>query len=154
MATRIFLATLVCGIVDIIYAITMGVQSGGTASGVLQSVASGPFGNVTQFGAAGAALGLVVHFAITASMAFVLAIAFRSEILGNLPIWLIGVGYGLILYAVMHWIVLPLRWPEIFPKTGAKDVSSALFAHILLVGLPMAFMLRGLGQAQVLAESD
>ncbi len=144
MARTVLMATLICGSLDIIFAIALGVIGGGSAQGVLRSVASGPFGNVTHLGPLGAVLGLVVHFAIMAAMVAVLALAFRRGLLSNTSIWSFGIGYGLILYVIMYWIVLPMRWPGAFPQTGLKDVAGAVFAHVVLVGLPMAHLLRGL----------
>ncbi|MGC1468521.1 MAG: hypothetical protein WA793_03995, partial [Sphingorhabdus sp.] len=55
--------------------------------------------------------------------------------------WLSGTIYGVLLYALMYWIVLPLRWPDIFPQTGLTNILEALFAHIVLVGLPLAHII-------------
>ena len=48
----------------------------------------------------------------------------------------------------MYWIVLPLRWPAIFPQTAFIPVRNALFSHIVCVGLPIGVITRAvLGKA-------
>jgi hypothetical protein len=65
---------------------------------------------------------------------------------------LIGTIYGLCLYAFMYWIVLPLRWPEVHPQTALAPVARAIFAHVVMVGLPIAFILwpRGVAQGAIM----
>jgi hypothetical protein len=48
--------------------------------------------------------------------------------------------YGLLLWAVMNLVVLPLRWPSLFPHFATQSLVEQLFSHIVLVGLPMAWM--------------
>ena len=50
-----------------------------------------------------------------------------------------GTIYGLITYVVMNLIVVPLRFPAAFPPKPLS-VATQLFAHIVLVGLPIAFI--------------
>lgn len=108
---------------------------------VLNSVASGPFGR--RFGGlTGAAVGLAVHFAIMAVMAAALVLAMDRCAVLRRRAWIVGIGYGLILYGVMYWIVLPMRWPTLFPQTDPASVAKALISHILCVGLPLALIAR------------
>jgi hypothetical protein len=51
-----------------------------------------------------------------------------------------GTLYGLLLWAVMNLVVLPLRWPSLFPHFASRSLVEQLFSHIVLVGLPMAWM--------------
>ena len=51
-----------------------------------------------------------------------------------------GLVYGFGIYLVMYLIVLPTRWPALFPRTGLWDVSNALCSHLICVGLPMGFV--------------
>lgn len=134
-------ATLVAGTLDILSAF---VWSGLTGSGpvaVLNSVAHGPFGNAYG-GVTGALIGLIVHFVLMTVMAAVLVIAMsRSAMLRARP-WIVGIAYGMIVYGVMYWIVLPLRWPTDFPQTEPIKVVQALISHIVCVGLPIALLAR------------
>jgi uncharacterized membrane protein YagU involved in acid resistance len=84
--------------------------------------------------------GLIVHYALMTVMAGTFTIAAL-----NLPAVLrrpLGSGllYGLAIYLVMYWIVLPARWPSLFPRTGLWDVGNALFSHLICVGLPMGLV--------------
>lgn len=131
-------ATAVAGTLDILSAFIL---SGGHPVHVLNNVAHGPFDRTFSH-PVGAVIGLIVHFAIMAVMAAVLVVAMsRSEILRRRA-WIVGVAYGLILYGVMYWIVLPMRWPSIFPQTDPVDIGKALVPHILCVGLPLALIAR------------
>ena len=137
----IIVATLVCGTLDILLATILTLLRGKAPADMLRFVASGPFPQATEWGAAGSMLGQAVHFALMAVMIAVFVLAARSHpaLLDN-PL-LAGLIYGLITYAVMNLIVVPLRFPEAWPPK-ALSVASQLFAHILLVGWPTAFITR------------
>jgi hypothetical protein len=51
-----------------------------------------------------------------------------------------GLGYGLLLWIVMYWIVKPLRWPEAPLPHTLYGIANALFSHCILVGLPIALI--------------
>jgi hypothetical protein len=141
MARYFWRAWLVCGTLDIVYAAILSLLLGGTVKGMLLSVASGPFGNgVAGWGVAGAVAGLLVHYAIMAVMVLVFGLLVRHTTLRAMSPWLSGALYGVALYLVMYWIVLPLRFPSVHPVTDAMKVVRALFPHIVLVGWPMAFI--------------
>ena len=56
-----------------------------------------------------------------------------------------GIAYGLALWGVMYWIVLPQRWPTMFPvdpRLDPKGFAEDLFSHIVLVGIPIALVAR------------
>jgi hypothetical protein len=138
-STAILKATLVCGILDIGYALALATMKGGSAAGVLKFVAQGPLGStVPTSPLLASALGLAVHFIIMAAMVTFFSVAMRSPRLADISPWLSGAVYGLLLYGLMYWIVMPLRWPSIFPQAGLAGIVEALFAHIALVGLPLA----------------
>jgi hypothetical protein len=80
---------------------------------------------------------MVAAFALAASR-------FPAAMLRLGPV-LTGTLYGLGLYAFMYWIVLPLRWPQVHPATEFAPVARALFAHVVTVGLPIAFLIRPRG---------
>jgi hypothetical protein len=139
----IAVATLVAGTLDIASAIGMTLLRGKSVARMLQGIASGPFGEwPLASGWAGAAAGLAVHFAIMAVMVAVFVAA--TGLLPRLrrPRLLIGAAYGALLYAIMYWIVLPLRWPPA-PQSAAITPASLLVPlgiHILLVGIPIALI--------------
>ncbi|MES2987169.1 MAG: hypothetical protein V4808_04615 [Pseudomonadota bacterium] len=138
---RILIATAIAGALDIGAAMILSVANGGTVAGMLRSVASGPFPSAREWGAAGAALGLATHFVLMAVMAtaFVLA-ADRIVSLRRQPL-LWGALYGVGLWMVMYFLVLPMRFGAALPhEPGA--IAIQLFCHIVLVGLPIALVAR------------
>jgi hypothetical protein len=52
-----------------------------------------------------------------------------------------GAAYGVITWAVMNLVVVPLRFPAAWPPTKLA-IATQLFAHIVLVGLPTAYITR------------
>ncbi len=144
MNVTIVKATLICGTLDIFYAITMAIIGGGSGLNVLHSVASGPFGAaVKSWGWAGGALGLGVHFTIMLVMvSFFIMLIKSMRILSSMNIILLGALYGTLLYLVMYWIVLSLRWPNVFPQTEPTLIIKALIPHIFLVGIPLALIVK------------
>lgn len=135
-------ATLIAGCLDLLSAFVFSGMKGVGPVTVMQGVASGPFGDgMRDAGLAGAGLGTLVHFSIMTAMVGVFLLASR-----RIP-WLTakpvqaGALYGLALYGVMYWIVLPMRWPTAFPKTAWWPVTNALFSHIVCVGIPMALVI-------------
>ena len=115
-------------------------MSGVTAGQVLRYVASGPLGDaMRQGGAAEAAIGLGVHYALMAIMVTVFTVAaLRIPAILRRPL-LSGMIYGLIIYGVMYWIVTPLRF-HVFPKATLWGFGNALFSHLFCVGLSMGFV--------------
>lgn len=146
MARRspVLFAWVLCGTLDIVYAAVSSVVRGGTVSSMLHAVASGPFGDgVSAWGIGGDIAGLGTHYAIMGAMvAFWFWAAQRWPALTARPWWLAGTVYGLILYAVMNGIVLPLRFGSPFPPTDLVKGLVALFPHIFFVGWPLAWLTR------------
>lgn len=137
---RIGIAVAVAGTLDIAAAMIMTASKGKSVVAMLQGLASGPFGDATTtLGTGGAMLGLLVHFAIMTVMVFAFALAIgRTRI--SLPPLILGPAYGVLLYLVMYWIVLPLRWPEAYPATSLRGILVPVAIHIFLVGLPIALI--------------
>jgi membrane associated rhomboid family serine protease len=142
MLRPIALATAVSGTLDIVFAMILTVMFGREIPNMLRSVASGPFPTATNMGTAGAILGLVVHFALMAVMASALVLLFRwRPQLAETPLRT-GIAYGVITYFIMNWLVVPLRFgTPLPPKT--LSIATQLFAHIVLVGVPMAYIAAG-----------
>lgn len=108
---------------------------------MLRFVASGPIPQAVNWGATGSMLGLVVHYMLMALMVGVFVLAARSApALLDRPL-LAGLAYGLITYVVMNLIVVPLRFPAAWPPK-ALSIGTQLFAHIVLVGWPLAYISR------------
>jgi len=139
---RITLTILVAGVLDILSAFFFAGMNGGTPIRVLSAIASGPFGAM-EASAASAALGLAIHFAIMTLMvaAYAFAVDRAPGPFRRIGPIVAGIGYGLALYLFMYWVVLPLRWPSLHPLIDAGQIAKAVFAHVVCVGLPIAFMI-------------
>ena len=138
MLRPILWATIVAGALDILFAFAVA----GSVAPVLRTVASGPLGDAIADGPLGAPLGLLVHFVIMAAMvaAWFLA-AWRLPVLNRY--WIVaGLLYGVVLWIVMYWIVMPLRWDSYTTPSEPMAIARQLLAHCVLVGLPIAWFAR------------
>jgi hypothetical protein len=137
----ILVATLISGTLDILFAMILTVAFGRPIPGMLRFVASGPFPAALDWGAGGAILGLLVHFALMAIMAivFVLLVRMRPALVET-P-WRTALAYGIITYFVMNWLVVPLRFQAPVPPKTMSIVTQG-FAHIVLVGVVFALVAR------------
>ena len=135
---------LVAGTLDITYACVFWALRGGTPpQRIFQSVAKGVLGPPTfKGGAATAALGLFLHYfiAITMSVVYYL-VARRWTALVERPL-LFGAAYGLVLYGVMNYIVVPLSLARGGGSGGALWVTLSIIVHAFLIGVPIAFFAR------------
>ena len=148
IAKTIAAATVVSGTLDILSAFLFGGMVGVSPGDTLRFVASGPFGDGMRDGGLGAAaLGLAVHFTLMAIMVTVFVLA-ATRIEAMRRYWPVaGVFYGLCIYFVMYWVVLPARFGH-YPVVSMWKVGNALFSHFICVGLPMAWITsRGLERA-------
>ena len=135
-------ATLIAGVLDIGSAFVYAVLDGRSPRVVLIGIASALWPGAVHAGLAGAFTGLLLHFAIMCAMVAIYMMATsRIRWTGRRPI-LSGGLYGLILWAVMNLIVLPLRWPALFPHLTTVGVTEQLFSHVILVGIPIAWLAR------------
>ena len=132
--------TAIAGTLDIVYAIVFhGLRSGVTALRILQSVASGLLGAPAyRGGVPTAVLGLCLHFAIMSVIAALFVAASRRLAPLRQHAVAAGAAYGLAVYAVMSYVVLPL---SAFPQRGTPAtlvVALGLLVHVVLVGIPIA----------------
>jgi hypothetical protein len=130
---------LIAGTLDIAFAcIYWAIDASVPAQRIFQSVAAGLLGEASfRGGAATAALGLGLHYLIATSMslAFYL-VAVRRPALVRRPVTY-GVAYGLLLYVIMNYIVVPLS----AAGRGSKDplwIALGIAVHALLIGVPIA----------------
>lgn len=131
----------VAGTLDLLSAFAFSALDDRAPGRVLRGVASGPFGDAMRDGRAGAALaGLAVHYALMTIMVTVFVFAARRlPVLTRRPM-LAGLAYGVGIYLVMYWIVLPLRFPSVFPQLGWWPTGNALFSRLVCVGLPIGLL--------------
>jgi uncharacterized membrane protein YagU involved in acid resistance len=136
-------AGLVAGILDIVNAIAFWrLYAGTNATTILQSVAAGLLGkSAFAGGAATAALGLLLHLAIMCAMAAAYWLAARRwPSLLSRPV-AAGIAYGLLTWAAMNYVVVPLSRAS-SPPFILPWYIDGLLAHLLLVGIPFAFVAR------------
>jgi hypothetical protein len=131
---------LVAGTLDIVYAwLFWSLKAGLTAQRIFQSVAAGLLGRESYAGGARtAALGLGLHFFIATTMSVVYFLVARRVELLRRQAFLCGAGYGLLLYGVMNYFVLPLSAAG--PGSRAPLwVFLSILVHMFFVGVPIAF---------------
>jgi hypothetical protein len=137
------LGGLCAGTLDILFATGFWALRGVAPQRILQSVAAGVLGKASfSGGSASALLGLGLHYLIAIAMATAYAMAARdASALLQRP-WRYGALYGLVLFAVMSFIVVPL---SAAPRSGAPLplwIASSVIAHVVLVGWPCAWFAR------------
>jgi hypothetical protein len=141
--TFVLAGGIVAGTFDIIYACSFwALKSDVPVQRILQSVAAGLLGAASfAGGAATAALGLGLHYLIALSMSVAYyLIGRRQPLLWQRP-WLCGAGYGLLLYGIMNFVVVPLS----AAGPGSKDplwIGLSVAVHVLLIGIPIALFAR------------
>ena len=154
VARGILVGGLIAGVLDITDAIVFHGVRGVAPIRILQAIASGLLGrDAFAGGAATASLGLALHFVIALGAAAVYGVAGRRwPRLVDRP-WLSGPAFGLAVYAVMQYVVLPLSRfrPGPSPPAGSLDwgLVNLLAAHIFCVGLPIALAARWAQRPQV-----
>lgn len=137
----ILVATLISGMLDILFAMILTVSFGREIPNMLRTVASGPFPAATDWGTGGALLGLAVHFTLMAIMAAIFVLIVRARpVLLDTP-WRTALAYGVITYFAMNWVVVPLRFHTPLPPKTLSIVTQA-FAHLVLVGVVFSFVAR------------
>jgi len=127
------------GLLDAIYATVLwGFILGDNPAAVWQSVAAGLLGKASYDGGpATAFLGLALHLCVAFVMALVYVRAARHlPVLLQRPV-LLGALYGLLLYAVMNFVVVPLSAIG-FHAPSLKGAIRALIPHVLFVGPAIA----------------
>ena len=137
---------LIAGTLDIVYAIVFSYfRSGTSPMRLLQSVAYGALGREAyNGGAATAALGLGFHFLI----AFVITAVFFGAAshypsLTRRPL-ITGSLFGIVVYLVMNFVVIPLSRIGPRPLPPAIVVVTGVLVHMFLVGVPIAWGARRL----------
>ena len=130
-------AGLAAGVLDITAAFVTWAPKGVSPVRILQGIASGLLGpNSFSGGAKTALLGLLLHFVIAFSAASVFYVASRKLPMLTQRPFLWGPLYGVAVYTVMYWVVMPLSR---FHR-GAFSLTNTVIAivtHIVCVGLPI-----------------
>lgn len=133
---------LLVGTLDIADAIVFFGLRGVSPTRILQGIAFGLIGpSAFKRGLGSAVLGLFLHFLIATTVAAVYLLASRRLPLSRHPL-LFGILYGITVYIVMNYVVLPLSHVGLRPLPPLVPLINGVAALILLVGLPTAFIAR------------
>jgi len=130
------------GLLDILKPIVFTVARGGSATRVLQSIASGALGREAyQGGPTTALLGLGLHFFIAFTVFAVYYFASRRIPLLVSRALVLGPLYGVAVHCFMQFVVIPLS--AIGPiKASPAVFFEGLLTHVVCVGLPTGLVVR------------
>jgi len=138
----IFWGGLVCGVLDIAYALTFYGTRGVPPGRLLQGIARGLIGPAAiQGGMPTAILGLLLHFTVAFGAATTYCLASRKLT------WMIqrtfrsGLLFGVAVYFFMNFVVIPLSAIHRWPTIGSLFFVN-LIQHMFIVGLPIALAAR------------
>lgn len=142
VAGALIAGTLIIGTLDILDAFVFFGLRGAKPIGILQSIASGVLGRPAyQGGMATALLGLLLHFFIAFGVTATYLVATRVIPALNRRRIIYGLLYGLAVYAVMNFVVVPLSNAAL--GSGPTPVIvrvNGLLIHMFGVGLPAALI--------------
>jgi len=131
----IFTAGLVVGVLDISSAFVIWWQREVGVRRGLQGIAAGLLGaNSYEGGLLTAGLGLALHFFVAFVVVSIFYLARRK----------IEFLYGIGVYIVMYWFVLPTAFPTFRHRLWNELLAVAI--HISLIGLPCALIVRHYSQ--------
>jgi hypothetical protein len=140
---------LIVGVLDGLDAVIVTwARSGAPPTRVFQAVASGLLGRDAAFagGIPAAALGLALHFLIAAIVVACYVFASRSvAVLRERPI-ICGVVYGVLVYVVMNFVVIPNSMIGGRAVFNTFSVVNGVLIHMFGVGLPAALVAARVGR--------
>jgi hypothetical protein len=134
---------LLVGSLDLVFAcVWWAVAANVTPIRIFQSIGAGVYGAASfEGGLRTAAVGGVLHYLIATAMVFAYAwAATRWRGLARQP-WRWGPLYGLFLYALMNYVVVPLSAAEPPSKFNAPWVLASIAMH-MLIGVVCAHVAR------------
>ena len=134
-------AGLVVGVLDISSAILIWLSRGIGIKRGFQGIAAGLLGQLSYDGGIPtAALGLAIHFFVAFTV--VTVFYFASRVIPFLPQHAVfsGIVYGVGVYLVMYWLVLPTTFSAFKHRLSNELLAVAI--HISLIGLPTALIVR------------
>jgi hypothetical protein len=141
----ILTAGLVVGVLDISSAFVIWWQRGVALRRGLQGIAAGLLGaNSYDDGLVTAGLGLALHFLVVFVVVSFFYLASRKIEFLTIHAVVSGVLYGIGVYIVMYWFVLPTAFPTFRHRLWNELLAVAI--HISLIGLPCALIVRRYSQ--------
>jgi len=150
--TRILWIGLVAGTLDITENIVFNAFGGITPWRIFQFIASGLIdGRSFQLGWTSVGLGVSIHYAIAliwTAIFYIAATEFNFHVLSRRPI-LFGLLYGMLVYAIMNFIVRPLS--AVPPRPSAATIAgrvNAMLALMFCIGMPVAPLVKRAVEAE------
>ncbi len=141
-------AGVIVGVLDISSAFVIWWQRGVGLQRGLQGIAAGLLGAKSyESGMTTAALGLALHFFVAFVVVSVFYLASRKIALLTEQPFVSGIIYGIGVYDVMYWGVLPTAFPTFRHRLWNELLAVAI--HICLIGLPTAFIVRRYSQQRI-----
>jgi hypothetical protein len=144
---RLIRAALIAGIaaavIEMVFVLPIQALLGHSPTLVFQSIASGVSGTAAYRGGVGSALaGVGWHLLISlVSASCYVAAATRLPFLYARPL-IGGLLCGVVAYAVMSWIVLPLSALGYAPTTNPLMLLLSFSIHLIGFGIPIAYIAR------------
>lgn len=141
-SATILLGAIVVATLDIVFAIGFWYPRGVAPARIFQSVAAGLYGRASFTGGTRTVvIGALLHFFIALCIVLVYWLASRRyDVLIRRPI-LCGSLYGVLVYLVMNYVVIPLSATQRAAFLLLWIVSSVL-VHAFLVGVPAALFVK------------
>lgn len=137
----VILSGLIVGLLDITAAcVNAYLQRGITPAGVLRYVASGFFGKEAFEGGMGmAAMGLLFHFIIALSWTTLFFVLYDKIKVLQLNKIYVGLGYGIVVWLGMNFIVLPLsNVPPLVYRLVPTLIMIGI--HMFVIGLSISLL--------------
>lgn len=139
-------AVLAVGVLDISSAFVIWWERGVALQRGLQGIAVGLLGTKSyEGGLATAGLGLALHFFVVFVVVSVFYLASRKMTFLTKQPFVWGALYGVGVYIVMYWVVLPSAFSTFRHRLSNELLELAI--HICLIGLPTAFIVRRSSEA-------
>src|SRR5687768_16391289 len=136
----ILVGGLIAGTLDIAYAITFSALRGTPPERLLQFVASGLLGQASfDGGTATAALGLLLHYLMMLLIAAIFYVLSRKLTFTLRRPFVWGAVYGVLVYLVMNWVVIPLSAVPGTRRYAAIAVVTGVLVHMFFIGGPIAW---------------
>ena len=131
----------VAGVVEMLVVLPIQAALGNSPLRVFQSIASGLEGRRAYAGGLSTAiLGAVLHLVISVGAAAAFHLASRYWPAIRKRAVLSGLAYGVVVWAVMQFVVLPLSAVAYRPDTDLAMVSLSIAVHALFFGLPLSLV--------------
>lgn len=138
----IALSCLIAGTLDISDALIFYGLRGVAPSRIFPGIASGLLGRAALVqGTRSIILGLLLHYFIATSVATIYIFASRKLPLSKHP-FLWGTAYGVVVYIVMNYVVLPLSRIGLRPTPPLIPLLNGVAALIFFIGIPIALIAR------------